>query len=952
MPCQCLVIVVAVALVGLLQHAVAVDRGGRESLHIIIFSYNRAAQLDLLLNSMNMHFPRWSYDNRVKHTIIARCDGEDHRQAYEHTLQNYHENRLNVVWEQNVEGTASNASFRKLFLRELGGKNAGLNVHANGNDLVFTMVDDVIMRKGLDVDYIFQLFKNNPEALSLDAAMHPQLSSFYYTPELQVPNGTGVGMTRVPMGHASDKFGDTYVWNWANVDRANKSLLMYRTFVSLASSIFRREDMAYMCSNTQWHSPNTLENNVNNRMARSQLKVLQQLRPLKLVNRENLVVISVWNRVNIDFDNRVQSPRSDQLKEDFSHRGMLFQFLVNNKRLKVPYLPDPSECQHVELPVEWVEGPGMNSEVVHVNLVGLLRSPFGHPNPPRQQKRDRSTCETGGVREMAGVLESFSTRGQAINFGEFLELCRQRAFHSVDSEGSPTTLRNFLFLVLTSQKSRDRLVTLRRIWGDAVTVDFPENIVYISDEENPELHTVTTDELKDKTTYKDAQYRIEVYIKRHRAKLLSNSEQRYVFFMDDDTFVNLRNVLYFVNSLPKEAWKLPIALGHVYASYKYGAMKQDFISGASGVLFSAAAFRRYANDIGERSVAALFARTENIDVKMSKRLWSTRVQLIHCSRFRPYPDGHLLSREMEAEARYRATKDSTMLYLRAPNTFDMSDSIAVGAGLRHPQSELWNRLVVERARLVEALIEFPEGGVSEQVMDQFLQIIIFVNHPQRAAYLSKLLRSLDLSLGKWNEMFRVVVVINKGFSSEFAEVFQRYGLQKTVVVHKNEEINELWNRISAVSSSDTRISLILHDNVEIVGLLHLEEIRTAFAIHSDLALIDLTEQYGSTSLPMTPHYVGLGLYKWTWTRSNTLPIALGPATLLKTSDFNFFLGILPSIRTERENHLNERSPGSIHYQLEFALNSSPEIQSLMNRERAFCGCLAGPPRARVQKDVL
>ena len=117
-------------------------------------------------------------------------------------------------------------------------------------------------------------------------------------------------------------------------------------------------------------------------------------------------------------------------------------------------------------------------------------------------------------------------------------------------------------------------------------------------------------------------------------------------------------------------------------------------------------------------------------------------------------------------------------------------------------------------------------------------------------------------------------------------------------------------------------------------------------------LIDLTEQYGSTSLPMTPHYVGLGLYKWTWTRSNTLPIALGPATLLKTPDLIFLLGILPSTRTERENHFNERSAGSSHYQLEFALNSSPEIQSLMNRERAFCGCLVGPPRARVQKDVL
>ena len=103
----------------------------------------------------------------------------------------------------------------------------------------------------------------------------------------------------------------------------------------------------------------------------------------------------------------------------------------------------------------------------------------------------------------------------------------------------------------------------------------------------------------------------------------------------------------------------------------------------------------------------------------------------------------------------------------------------------------------------------------------FFQILVFVNCPQTHA-IFKLFKSLDAILGRWNETFSTTVVINEDYSPGFETIFETYGITKILSIARSSTgIHYATEQMHKILDAEALMTLVLHDETILVGLLHL-----------------------------------------------------------------------------------------------------------------------------------
>lgn len=186
--------------------------------NIVIYSKDRACQLDLLLRSIETNFENWENQNL---TVIYKATFTDYRVGYD--ICRWEHRNFMFVDEEKEE-------FKRATMRCLNPKN------------LFTlwfMDDNVMLRRFSKEDAHFQRFARDPNILCLSLRMHPGVTSCYTenkpTPPPQIsPEG---------------------IWDWTT-NRHNGD---WSYPMALDGHIFRTNTIAPLVNNLPYSNPNTME---------------------------------------------------------------------------------------------------------------------------------------------------------------------------------------------------------------------------------------------------------------------------------------------------------------------------------------------------------------------------------------------------------------------------------------------------------------------------------------------------------------------------------------------------------------------------------------------------------------------------------------------------------------------------------------------------------------------
>lgn len=196
-------------------------------INVIMYSFDRACQLDLALRSIKDHFAEWK---DCSWTIITKCSNDDYSRGYSRLRQLHPENEFNFVHEMNFRDDT-----RRAF---------------NSGDKSFTtwmMDDDAFIRPFSIQDQQFKDFANNLDITTLSCRLAPYMNECYTQSRKAI----------VP--DLSEKLS----WNWC---RASKTDLYhgYPTDwgypMSIASfHVFRTKQISDVVNKSLYKAPNSLE---------------------------------------------------------------------------------------------------------------------------------------------------------------------------------------------------------------------------------------------------------------------------------------------------------------------------------------------------------------------------------------------------------------------------------------------------------------------------------------------------------------------------------------------------------------------------------------------------------------------------------------------------------------------------------------------------------------------
>ena len=173
------------------------------TLRTIIFTRDRAAQLDLLLRSMDRHFPEWKDPGTARHSIVACVTAPHFGRAYlELEARRGDRPPLNVVWEHNDKcigpptenSTALTAidtttSFEELVLSEMAEHppvspgTSAFTWQGTVAPLTLMLVDDTVFRGDVDLESVRHLFASRKDVISVSCGLWKGITSSYMEPE-------------------------------------------------------------------------------------------------------------------------------------------------------------------------------------------------------------------------------------------------------------------------------------------------------------------------------------------------------------------------------------------------------------------------------------------------------------------------------------------------------------------------------------------------------------------------------------------------------------------------------------------------------------------------------------------------------------------------------------------------------------------------------------------------
>jgi len=196
-------------------------------INVIMYSFDRACQLDLALRSIKDHFAEWQ---SCTWTIIVKCSNDEYSKGYSRVRQLHPERQFEFVHEINFRDDTRRA-FNK----------------PNKPYTTWMMDDDAFIRPFSLQDQQFKDFANNQEITTLSCRLAPYMNECYtQSRKALVPDLT-----------------ENLTWNWRN----SSKLDLFHGYptdwgypMSIASfHIFRTYQIASTVNKVIFKAPNSLE---------------------------------------------------------------------------------------------------------------------------------------------------------------------------------------------------------------------------------------------------------------------------------------------------------------------------------------------------------------------------------------------------------------------------------------------------------------------------------------------------------------------------------------------------------------------------------------------------------------------------------------------------------------------------------------------------------------------
>ncbi len=263
-------------------------------INVVIFSKDRACQLELLLRSFKKCFIEWE---QAETTVVYKTDNHALAQGY-HLCKKLHP-EFHYVSE-------SATSF----------KQATLNAINEDNALTMFLVDDIVFKEKFSLlDPEFQQFGNDSEILCISLRLYPRVNYCYATnSHVSVP-----------------QFREDGAWQWMSAEGD------WGYPMSLDGNIFSTPIIKIFIESLHFYNPNTFES-----LMTINSNILEKI-PFMLCYQENSKLLNVpANKVQNIFANRVGNLMTP---EELNQR-----FLNGERILLEPFLEQKHNAVHVELP--------------------------------------------------------------------------------------------------------------------------------------------------------------------------------------------------------------------------------------------------------------------------------------------------------------------------------------------------------------------------------------------------------------------------------------------------------------------------------------------------------------------------------------------------------------------------------------------------------------------------
>lgn len=263
-------------------------------LNVIIFSKNRAPQLELLIRSLKRFFQEFSNFN-IK--ILYTFTNSSFENGY-NKLKNIHPDS-NIIWK-----------IEENFKKDL------VNLFDKNNKYTVFFVDDNIFKEPFSIDdKEFKYFNSHGDILCLSLRLHPRLNYCYPASVKMTP----------------PNFNENNVFNWMGQTGD------YGYPMSLDGHIFRTRDLFFYILNMDYNGPNPLE---------AQMAMKPLFYPKMMCYNKSIIMNNPVNKVQEWNSNIHGNITSSFLNENF----------LNNKKIDLePFIGFENTSCHQELPINFIE---------------------------------------------------------------------------------------------------------------------------------------------------------------------------------------------------------------------------------------------------------------------------------------------------------------------------------------------------------------------------------------------------------------------------------------------------------------------------------------------------------------------------------------------------------------------------------------------------------------------
>jgi len=268
-------------------------------LNILIFSKDRACQLELLLRSMAKHFDGIE---KYRINVLFIYTNDEFKEGYQELTTKYIPKNLNVDFH---------------YERIYGFKAGVLRLIDPGNAYTMFAVDDNVFKAHFSLDSKeFERFASDDKIACLSPRMYPGIN-YCYTARLDSPAPT---------------FDEPGVWRWAGY-KGDWSYPM-----SIDTHVFRTKDIMPHLLNLDYKNPNTLEGHMANRcLSATKMICFQEAKVM------NLPI----NKVQTANGNHCGNISAEFLNQQFLSGKTIYLLEIEETMNTAP---------HQEVDIQWVVG--------------------------------------------------------------------------------------------------------------------------------------------------------------------------------------------------------------------------------------------------------------------------------------------------------------------------------------------------------------------------------------------------------------------------------------------------------------------------------------------------------------------------------------------------------------------------------------------------------------------